>query len=114
MPGGPALSIERNEVLVGPKRKRALLSRVLMRHDRRSRSAAYQNRGIGLPLLHRSWHNAVHANSLAQRSRDRTCGRSGACWARGLVTTPLSVYLPFNRDCLGATFVPAKRGATPP
>jgi NAD+ diphosphatase len=30
------------------------------------------------------------------------------------VTTPLSVYLPFNRDCLGATFVPAKRGTKPP
>ena len=30
------------------------------------------------------------------------------------MTTPLSVYLPFNRDCLGATFVPAKRGAKPP
>ncbi len=29
-------------------------------------------------------------------------------------TTPLSVYLPFNRECLGATFVPAKRGAKPP
>jgi len=30
------------------------------------------------------------------------------------VTTPLSVYLPFNRDCLGGGFVPAKRGAKPP
>jgi len=30
------------------------------------------------------------------------------------VTTPLSVYLPFNRDCLGGAFVPAKRGAKPP
>jgi len=30
------------------------------------------------------------------------------------VTTPLSVYLPFNRDGLGAGFVPAKRGAKPP
>jgi NAD+ diphosphatase len=29
------------------------------------------------------------------------------------VTTPLSVYLPFNRDCLGAAFVPAKRGDKP-
>jgi NAD+ diphosphatase len=29
------------------------------------------------------------------------------------VTTPLSVYLPFNRDCIGATFVPAKRGSKP-
>jgi NAD+ diphosphatase len=27
--------------------------------------------------------------------------------------TPLTVYLPFNRDCLGADFVPAK-GGTPP
>ncbi len=24
--------------------------------------------------------------------------------------TPLSVYLPFNRDCLRGAFVPAKRG----
>ena len=30
------------------------------------------------------------------------------------MTTPLSVYLPFNRDCLGGGFVPAKRGAKPP
>ncbi len=30
------------------------------------------------------------------------------------MTTPLSVYLPFNRDCLGGAFVPAKRGAKPP
>lgn len=29
-------------------------------------------------------------------------------------TTPLSVYLPFNRDCLGDAFVPAKRGRRPP
>jgi NAD+ diphosphatase len=28
--------------------------------------------------------------------------------------TPLSVYLPFNRDCLRGAFVPAKRGTTPP
>jgi NAD+ diphosphatase len=28
--------------------------------------------------------------------------------------TPDSVYLPFNRDCLGASFVPAKRGGKPP
>jgi len=27
---------------------------------------------------------------------------------------PLSVYLPFNRDVLGAAFVPAKRGSKPP
>jgi len=30
------------------------------------------------------------------------------------VTTPLSVHLPFNSDCLGAAFVPAKRGTKPP
>ncbi len=29
------------------------------------------------------------------------------------MTTPLSVYLPFNRDCVGGTFVPAKAGAPP-
>jgi len=29
------------------------------------------------------------------------------------VTTPLTVHLPYNRDGLGATFVPAKRGAKP-
>jgi len=29
------------------------------------------------------------------------------------VTTPLSVYLPFNRDRLGEAFVPAKSGAKP-
>jgi NAD+ diphosphatase len=28
--------------------------------------------------------------------------------------TPETVYLPFNRDCLGEAFVPAKRGAKPP
>jgi len=30
------------------------------------------------------------------------------------VTTPLSVYLPFNREVLGAEFEPAKQGGTPP
>jgi NAD+ diphosphatase len=30
------------------------------------------------------------------------------------VATPVSVNLPFNVDCLGTTFVPAKRGTTPP
>ena len=30
------------------------------------------------------------------------------------MTTPLSVYLPFNRDCVGDAFVPAKRGGTAP
>jgi NAD+ diphosphatase len=30
------------------------------------------------------------------------------------VTTPLSVYLPFNRDCLGGRFTPAKHGSKPP
>ncbi len=30
------------------------------------------------------------------------------------MATPLSVYLPFNRDCLRGAFVPAKRGASPP
>jgi NAD+ diphosphatase len=30
------------------------------------------------------------------------------------VTTPLTVNLPFNRDCVGADFVPAKRGGQPP
>jgi hypothetical protein len=30
------------------------------------------------------------------------------------VTTPLSVYLPFNREVLGAEFEPAKRGGGPP
>jgi NAD+ diphosphatase len=29
------------------------------------------------------------------------------------MTTPLSVHLPFNRDILGATFEPAKRGGKP-
>jgi len=29
------------------------------------------------------------------------------------MTTPLTVYLPFNRDCLRGAFVPAKRGAKP-
>jgi NAD+ diphosphatase len=29
------------------------------------------------------------------------------------MTTPLTVYLPFNRDCLRGTFEPAKRGARP-
>ena len=28
--------------------------------------------------------------------------------------TPLSVYLPFNRDCLRGEFTPAKDGVTPP
>ena len=28
--------------------------------------------------------------------------------------TPLSVYLPFNRDCLRGEFTPAKRGGVPP
>ena len=31
-----------------------------------------------------------------------------------LATSPLSVYLPFNRDCLRGTFGPAKHGTTPP
>ena len=31
-----------------------------------------------------------------------------------LVTTPLSVHLPFNRGCLGEAFVPAKHGGKPP
>ena len=30
------------------------------------------------------------------------------------MTTPLTVYLPFNRDCLRGAFVPAKRGMKPP
>ncbi|HXJ78843.1 MAG TPA: NAD(+) diphosphatase [Candidatus Methylomirabilis sp.] len=30
------------------------------------------------------------------------------------MTTPLSVYLPFNRDCLGGRFTPAKHGGKPP
>jgi NAD+ diphosphatase len=30
------------------------------------------------------------------------------------MTTPLTVHLPFNRDILGATFEPAKRGGKPP
>ena len=30
------------------------------------------------------------------------------------MTTPLSVYLPFNREVLGADFEPAKRGGAPP
>jgi NAD+ diphosphatase len=30
------------------------------------------------------------------------------------MTTPLSVYLPFNRDCVGDAFVPAKQGGAPP
>jgi NAD+ diphosphatase len=30
------------------------------------------------------------------------------------VTTPHSVYLPFNRDCVGDAFTPAKRGTKPP
>ena len=29
-------------------------------------------------------------------------------------TTPLSVYLPFNRDCVGYQFEPAKKGGKPP
>jgi NAD+ diphosphatase len=29
-------------------------------------------------------------------------------------TTPLSVYLPFNRDCVGDAFEPAKKGGKPP
>jgi NAD+ diphosphatase len=29
-------------------------------------------------------------------------------------TTPLSVYLPFNRDCVGDQFEPAKKGGKPP
>jgi len=30
------------------------------------------------------------------------------------MTTPLSVFLPFNRDCVGDAFVPAKQGSTRP
>ena len=30
------------------------------------------------------------------------------------MTTPLSVHLPFNRDCIGARFAPAKHGTKPP
>ena len=30
------------------------------------------------------------------------------------MTTPLTVHLPFNRDILGVTFAPAKRGGKPP
>ena len=30
------------------------------------------------------------------------------------MTTPLSVFLPFNREVLGADFEPAKRGGAPP
>jgi len=30
------------------------------------------------------------------------------------MTTPLSVYLPFNRDCIGDAFEPAKKGVKPP
>lgn len=30
------------------------------------------------------------------------------------MTTPLSIYLPFNRDCLGGRFTPAKQGSKPP
>ena len=30
------------------------------------------------------------------------------------MTTPLTVYLPFNRDCVGDAFVPAKQGGKPP
>jgi len=30
------------------------------------------------------------------------------------VTTPLTVNLPFNRDCIGASFLPAKKGTKPP
>jgi NAD+ diphosphatase len=30
------------------------------------------------------------------------------------VTTPLTVNLPFNRDAIGASFVPAKKGTKPP
>ena len=30
------------------------------------------------------------------------------------MTTPLTVNLPFNRDCIGASFVPAKKGTKPP
>jgi NAD+ diphosphatase len=30
------------------------------------------------------------------------------------MTTPLSVYLPFNRDCVGDAFVPAKHGGKAP
>ena len=29
------------------------------------------------------------------------------------MTTPLSVYLPFNRDCVGDAFEPAKKGGKP-
>jgi NAD+ diphosphatase len=32
----------------------------------------------------------------------------------GARTTPLSVYLPFNRDCIGVEFVPAKQAGTLP
>jgi len=30
------------------------------------------------------------------------------------MTTPLSVYLPFNRECIGDAFEPAKKGGKPP
>ena len=30
------------------------------------------------------------------------------------MSTPLTVYLPFNRDCLRGEFVPAKGGGKPP
>jgi NAD+ diphosphatase len=33
---------------------------------------------------------------------------------RAMGSTPLSVYLPFNRDVLGVTFEPAKTGGAPP
>ena len=40
--------------------------------------------------------------------------RSGDGGLKTVSATPLSVYLPFNRDCLGPVFEPAKRGTSPP
>ena len=67
--------------------------------------------GVGLRAERRG---LLPLHRLRPAGPDRGSGRADPHAPQALaMPTPLSVYLPFNLDCLGDAFVPAKSGAKP-
>src|SRR5262249_22938735 len=92
-----------------PLRRRVQLRRHAVRGCRAEHAALRARGHAGVEEARR---REAGGRARAGSGTHRRARRRGA--ARLMTTTPLSVYLPFNMDCLRGAFVPAKRGTKPP
>src|SRR5262245_59753495 len=105
--GGGSRSVPLHSARAGHRRARAPADD-RRRAGRRARAPA---RVRGRARRGRARHRDHHPRPEGAAALVRAAGGS---LRTGSEMTPDTVFLPFNRDCLGHTFTPAKRGDKPP